>query len=247
MNLLNRKRMGILSDQALHAMGALMLLAGAVGGVIQKSVLDVGGISNAELFERMQSDPTVMGLATAALICQLLEVCAVPVFSFLLVEGVVHTSRFARYFLRVAGLAAVCQFLWSGSLNILFGPVLGLVMLWFFRRYAQKTLSHRLIRIFAVTGTLLWSVLLGVEHGPAFLLLTAAQWALRSKLWFRTFGGFLAAMACSVFSPLYMASPLAFLILYFYDEERGGGIKAVNYAVYPLVLLVCRTLEGLAA
>lgn len=246
MNLLNRKRMGFLSAQALHALGALLLLAGAVGGVIQTRILDVGGISNTELLQNMRSDPTIMGLATAALVCQLLEVCAVPIFSFLLVEGASHTARFGGYFLRVAALAAVCQMLWQGSLNIVFGPVLGLVMLWFFRRYPEKTAGHRIIRSFAVVGTLLWSILLGVEHGPAFMLLTAVQWGLRKKAWFRSFGAFLAAMLCGVLSPVYLAAPLASLILYFYDEERGGGIKLINYAAYPVILLLCRALERFA-
>lgn len=246
MNLLNRKRMGFLSNQALHALGALLLLAGAVGGMIQTRILDVGGISNTELLQNMQEDPTVMGLATVALVCQLLEVCAVPIFSFLLVEGAAHTARFGRYFLRVAGLAVLCQLLWQGSLNIVFGPVLGLVMLWFFRRYAAKTLSNRIIRTLAVIGTLLWSILLGVEHGAAFLILTAVQWGLRKKSWFRAFGAFLAAMLCGVLSPVYLAASLASLVLYFYDEERGGGVMFINYAAYPVILLVCRVLESYA-
>ncbi len=247
MNLLNRKRMLFLSSQALHAFGVLLLLAGAAGSLIQTRILDVGGISNTQLLENMQADPTVMGLATTALVCQLMEVCAVPVFSFLLVEGASRTASFGRYFLRVGGLAAACQLLWPGSLNIVFGPVLGLTMLWFFRRHDAKTMSHRIIRTFAVVGTLLWSILLGVEHGPAFLVLTAVQWALRKKTWFRTFGSCLAAMACGFFSPLYLAAPLAFLVIFFYDEDRGGGMKIVNYAAYPLILLVCRLLEAFAA
>lgn len=247
MNLLKPVRMHILSSQTLHALGALLLLTGAAGSLIQSQVLNVGGISNTALLEQMQSDPTVMGLATAALICQLLEVCAIPIFSFLLVEGVSHTAHFGKYFLRTAGLALVCQLLWQGSLNIVFGPVLGLVMLWFFRKYPEKTLGHRVIRCFAVVGTLLWSILLGVEHGPAFLVLTGVQWALRKKTWFRTFGGCVAAMACGALSPLYLAAPLAFLVLYFYDEERGGGVKLINYAAYPLILLLCRLLGGFPA
>lgn len=195
----------------------------------------------------MQSDPSVMALATAALICQLLEVCAIPIFSFLLVEGAGHTANFGKYFLRIFGLALVCQLLWQGSLNIVFGPVLGLVMLWFFRKYHTKTAGHRIIRCFAVMGTLLWSILLGVEHGPAFLVLTGVQWALRKKTWFRTFGGCMAAMVCGALSPLYLAAPLAFLVIYFYDEERGGGAKFINYAVYPLILLLCRLLGGVPA
>lgn len=246
MNLLNRKRMLFLSSQALHAFGALLLLAGAIGGLIQTQLLDVGGISNTQLLQNMQDDPAIMRLATVALVCQLMEVCAVPVFSFLLVEGASRTAHFGRYFLRVAGLAAVCQFLWRGSLNIVFGPVMGLVMLWFFRKYDAKTMTHRIIRTFAVVGTLLWSILLGVEHGPAFLVLTAVQWGLRKKTWFRTFGSCLAAMACGIFSPLYLAAPLAFLVIFFYDEVRGGGMKPVNYAAYPLILLMCRLLEGFA-
>ena len=247
MNLLKRTRIHILSSRAIHALGALLLLAGAAGGLIQTGPLRVGEISNEQLYQNMQADPAVMALATAALICQLLESCAVPVFAFLLTEGAARTGHFGRYFLRVVCLAAVCQLLWEEGLNPVFGPVLGLLMLWFFRKFPDKRPGHRIIRAFAVAGTLLWSILLGVAHGPVFLLLTAVQWGLRRKTWFRTFGGSMAALACGLFSPLYLVSPLSFLILYFYDEDRGGGNKLVSYAAYPLILLLGRLLAVAAA
>lgn len=247
MNLLKRTRIHILSSRVIHALGTLLLLAGAAGGLIQTALLRVGEISNEQLYLNMEADPAVMALAAAALICQLLESCAVPVFAFLLTEGAARTGHFGRYFLRVVCLAAVCQILWETGLNPVFGPVLGLTMLWFFRKFPDKSLGHRTIRAFAVVGTFLWSILLGVAHGPAFLVLTAVQWGLRKKTWFRTFGGSLAALACGFFSPLYLASPLAFLILYFYDEDRGGGNKLVSYAAYPLILLLGRLLAVVTA
>lgn len=247
MNLSKRNRLLRLSSQALHACGMVFLLAGVMSNVIQRQILGVGDISNTELLAAMQEDSSVMTLATMALVFQVMEVCAVPVFSFLLVEGAAYTKHYGKYFLRVLGLAAVCQILYGltmDGLNPVFALVMSMVMLWFFKRYPGKKAGHITIKAFAIMGTFLWSNILGIEHGAACVILTAVQWALREKTYFRTFGSCLAAVLCSILSPLYMAAPIAYLIIYFYDERRGGGSKLINYAGYPLVLILGWLLAG---
>lgn len=210
-------------------------------------ILGVGDIANSELLQMMQEDPSVMALATTALVFQVLEICAVPVFSFQLVEGAVHTASYGKYVLRVLGLAVVCQILYGltfGGMNPVFALVMSMVMLYFFRRYPGKKAAHIAIKTFAVVGTFLWSNMLGIENGAACVILTAAQWALRDKTYFRTFGSCLAAVLCSILSPLYMASPIAFLVIYLYREDKGSGNKLVNYAGYPVILLICWLLMG---
>lgn len=229
-----------LSGTALHTFGLVCLLFGAAGAVIQR-FLGVGDITNTQLLEMMSASDGTMHLVTAALICQVLEICAVPVFSFLLAEGAVHTSDFGRYFLRVLALAVVCQVirLLSGlGQEPAFGLVMSLVMLYFFRRFREKRVSHITVKVLAIVGTFLWSNILGIEYGGVCVILTAVAWWLRDKLWFRAFGGCMAAICCSVFSPLYMASPIAYLVICFYSGQRGQGSRIVRYLAYPATVVV---------
>ena len=53
----------------------------------------------------------------------------------------------------------------------------------------------------------------------------------------RGMGGAVAALVCSVFSLFYMASPMGFLAVHFYNGEKGPDNRTVNYLAYPVLLL----------
>lgn len=241
MNPLKKKRAFSLSAAALHTCGSLFMLAGVVGNMIQNEILGVGDIANSQLLQMMQEDASVMQLSTMALVFQLMETCAVPIFAFLLVEGTVHTSNFNKYFLRVFALAVFSQILYGRSmegLNPVFALVMSMVMLYFFRRFPEKKAGHIAIKTIAIIGTFLWSNMLGIANGAACVIITAALWALREKTYFRTFGGCMATICCSLLSPLYMVAPLSFLVIYFYNGEQRPGTKLINYLSYPLILVI---------
>ena len=44
-------------------------------------------------------------------------------------------------------------------------------------------------------------------------------------------------MACSVFSPFYLLSPMVFILLHFYKGQKGEENEALKYAAYPAILL----------
>ena len=237
-----------LSIAALRTCGMLCLLAGLMGRLLQNSVLGVDSMTNAELLDAMQADSNTLLFATLALVFQAMEACAVPIFAFLLVEGAVHTQRFGKYFLRVLAMAAACQLpynlITTGSLlmlsrlNPVFALVMSMIMVYFFRRCAEKTAGNAALKIIAILGTFLWSKMLGVEHGAACVLLTAVLWGLRGKPNLQTLVGILVAVCCSVFSLYYMAAPISFLLLHFYSGEPGGQNKIVNYSMYPAMLVI---------
>lgn len=244
-----RKRINInLSTANLRVLGILFLMAGCISTVIQAYVLGAGKISNSQLLEVMQSRPDGMLYATIALLCQTLEICAVPIFAFLLSEGTRHTANYKHYFLRVTALALLCEvpynlltgspLLRAGSLNPVFGPVLGLIMIYFFRRCQEKKVSHRIVKVLAVLGALLWSAMLEVAFGGPFVILTAVFWATRGRGKIQLFAGCAAALLCGVFSPLFIFSPTAFLAIYLYSGERGSANKLLNYLAYPAILVV---------
>lgn len=200
-----------------------------------------------ELVEAMQKSGTVMILATAALVLQALETCAVPIFAFLLVEGASHTANLPKYILRVALTALVSEipynlamsgtFLDVSSRNPVFGSVIGLLMLWFYHRWQGKTLSRVLIRVAVTLAAMLWCVMLSVSYGPALLLILTVLWAMREKPMLRSVAGAMAALVCSVGSVFYMASPMGFLAVHFYNGEKGPDNRTINYLAYPVLLL----------
>ena len=243
----NRKRTKVsLSAANIRVLGILCLMAGCVSTVIQKDILGVGQISNAQLLEVLTDSPDGMLYATAALLGQILEICAVPFFALLLSEGARHTSNYKRYFFQVVGLAFVCeipyhlltdgQMLVMGSLNPVFSAVLSLIVIYFFRAFHKKTPMHRVVKAMAILGAILWSAMLGVAFGGPCVILTAVFWETYGKGKMRILLGCGSALLCGVFSPLFIFSTTAFLAIYFYNGERGSVNKLVNYLAYPVIL-----------
>lgn len=238
---------GNLNSAVLQICGLVLLAAGCLSTVLQK-LLGVGQGTNLQLLETIQNDPNGMILATVALICQMLEMCAVPLFAFLLVEGAVHTKNFGRYLLRVIILALVCEMphnlllygtvLGSGELNPVFAAVFSLAMLFFFRTFPEKSAGHIAIRVIAVLGTFLWSNFLGVNFGGTCVLITAVFWLTKERRGLQLFFGTIICIACSVFSPLYLSSALSIIVIFFYGGERGKELRLLRYLGYPVILLL---------
>lgn len=105
-----RKRSSGISSNGLRTWGMFFLLAGMLGkSILQNGLLNLGAVSFGQLLEQMQTSRAAMLYATLALLLQAMETCAVPIFAFLLVEGVEHTSSLRNYALRVAGLAVLSE------------------------------------------------------------------------------------------------------------------------------------------
>ena len=145
----NSSTSGIKSN-ALRIWGFVFLTLGILGkGLLQNRYLQLDQVSAQELLEIMSASGTAMIIATAALALQAVETCAVPLFSFLLVEGFGHSKSRRRYFLRVAGLAVLSeipynlaisgQLLDTGSRNPVFGLALGLILMYFWNRFDRRT------------------------------------------------------------------------------------------------------------
>jgi len=249
MNLVKKIGLFQFTTRGIRICGMLFLMAGAVGAMLQTSVLGAGNLTNNQLMLALEQDSSLMGKVTLSLMLQALGSCALPIFARLLVEGGVHTSNFGKYFLRVLGLAVLCQLpynlLMGGSLlaftrlNPVFALVMSMIMLYFFRRYSDKKAANTLIKLIAVLGVFMWTGFLGIEHGQCCALLVAEIWALREKPNLQTFAGILLVFCCMIFSVFYLLAPVGFLVLHFYEGELGDENRIVNYLAYPVILLAC--------
>lgn len=227
----------------------VFLTLGAVGrGVIQNGLLGMNTITGDQLLQAMEQDPMVMPLVTAALVCKVLETCAAPLLSFLLVEGFLRTSGFEKYLLRVGAvavaseipfnLAASGKLLDLGSRNPVFGLFICLVMLFFWNRYAEKGLKNSLMKAMIFVAAFLWCQMLRVDQGICLVVMVAFLWLGRDKSNLRAMYGFISAMICTVFDMYYIGCCMSCIMLHRYNEERGEQNEKLNYAFYPVMLLI---------
>ena len=241
----DEKRNGI-TRNGLRLWGLVLLALGAVGqGIIQKRMLGLGSVTSDQLLEAMIADESVMVLSTLALVMQVAEVCAVPIFCLLLAEGFQHTKDPVKYLLRVLGVAAISEIPYNlalsgtwvdmSSRNPVFGLVFALILL-LYKRFAGKSLTKVLIRVVMTVAGLLWCAMLGIRDGFGIVVLVVVFWLCRDKKQMRTYVGCGVAACCSLFNYFFLAAPMGFLPIYFYKGERGDENKLVNYLAYPLIL-----------
>ena len=237
-----------LSGNGLRILGLLFLTLGIAGRcLIQNRMLGMANTTSQQLLALLDQNPELMGAATTALVLQMIYCSAVPVFAFLLVEGFCHTGNFRNYLLRVLGVAVLSELpynlamgdslLVTGSRNPVFALVISLTVLYFYRRYSEKTGRNLGIKALVTLAAVLWIGMLRIDDGLAVLLLTAVIWALRNKPNFRTLGSCGAAIACTLISPYYALSPMSFIAAHFYNEEQGEANRIPTYLAYPAILL----------
>ena len=244
------ERLGNTKPSGLHAgnlraWGMLFAIAGIISrSLLQNQMLGMGTRTMQELMELMQASDTAMAIATVALVLQAVETVAVPIFVFLLAEGFRHTSDWKKYLLRVAGLAVLTEIPYDlamnqkvlefGTQNPVFGLVLCMILLYLFQRFAGK----KLICVIMALAGIMWAVMLKVDHGVPMLLMICVIHLFRNKKMYMAFSGMAAAALCTGISPFYLAAPMGFLAIHFYNGEPGEGNRLVNYLFYPVTLLV---------
>lgn len=233
---------------ALRKWGIIFLTIGVIGRcILHDRLLGVGTISNEELYAAMEADPVVMAMATMALFCQIIETCAAPMFTFLLVEGFLRTSSFEKYLLRIGGVALISELpynlAYSGKLldlnsrNPVFGLFICLIMLFFFNKYAEKGFKNTAMKALIAVAAFLWCLMLHIDQGICLVVMVAFLWHVRDKSNVRAVFGFCAAMICVLFDMYYIGACMSFILLHRYNEERGEQNEKLNYAFYPALLL----------
>lgn len=236
------------SCRGLRMWGLLLTLAGIVGrGLLQNRLLGLAQMTSQQLLEVLESSGDAMTIATVSLVMQALECCAVPIFAWLLVKGFQHTSDLKKYMLRVAFVAVLSELPYNLALggkltgyaaqNPVYGLLLALIMLMFFRNYEGKQVKNVLIKVLVTVAALIWAAMLRIDNGICIVLIVAALWVTRNKPTMQGLFGAAAAMVCSMVNIFFMASPMIFLAIHFCNGEKGEQNRAVNYLAYPAMLL----------
>ena len=130
------------------------------------------------------------------------------------------------------------KLLLASSRNPVFGIVLSMIILYFYRRYAGTELKNVLIKAAVCGAGVVWCQMLKIEFGACMVLLVSTLWAFRSKTLYRNLAGAVMTVVCSLFSPFFLAAPMGFLAVFFYNEEKGTTSRTMNYAAYPVILVI---------
>lgn len=248
MERINTRKPRGLTSMGIRTWGMIFLALGIVGrAVFQNHLLGLSQLSTSELLDAMQNSDQMMLYATIALILQAVETCAVPIFAYLLVEGFTHTSDYGKYLIRVGLVAVVSEipfnlcmsgnFIDAGSRNPAFSMVLGLVILYFYRRYEERSFKNFFVKAAVTFAGIFWAYILRIEAASSVVIIVAVLWAARKKPNFRNMLGCAAAISCCLISTLYLVAPMSFMIIHFYNGEKGEGNRGVNYAAYPIFLV----------
>ena len=232
----------------LRTWGLIFLAAGLVGrGLIQTHLLGVGTISAQDLMAAMNASQTTMILVTVSLVLQAVETCAAPIFAVLLITGVQKTADLGKYILRVTAAALAAELPYSlaveGSLlapglNPMFSLVLGLALLYFYRRFPGRGFKMVAIKVLLTLAGVLWGQMLRIQCGSEMVIILAALWMLRDKPLYRNFAGMAAAVLCTAFTPFFLAAPMGFLAVHFYNGEKSDTSPWLNYLSYPALCVL---------
>ena len=169
---------------------------------------------------------------------------AFPIFCFLLVEGFLHTKNVKKYALRLGLFALISEIPFDLAFNqnlleisyqnVFFTLLIGLLVL-IGQKYFEETLPPHIswLRfIVALTGILL-AQFLRTDYDAFGILLIVLLYEFRNLPKLRCITGAILMLFNST------TGCLAFLLLWFYNGERGKQLpKYFFYAFYPAHLLV---------
>lgn len=240
-----RSAIGI-NSTALRNWGVTFLLCGIVGKCILQDRL--GGLNHQDLLAVLEGPVWRMVCVIFGVLFQALETCAIPIFTFLLVEGVQRTGNLKKYILRILAAAILCEIpynlAYGGRLldisarNPMFAMALALVLLALYGMYPEKNTKNNMMKGLLTIAALIWAFMLGIQYGVPIVLLTAVLWGCRKNPRARNVAGAAAAMLCTVFSLYMVAAPMGFLAVHFYNGEPAEYNRKVYYLSYPVFLAV---------
>ena len=211
--------------------------------VIEKGMIHLESYTQSSLNEAMAQDSRLMTLAGLGAVFQLAGGLAIPIFAFLLVEGVRNTSDYKKYLLAMLGTALLSEFPYdlamSGKIldfsgqNGMFTMTICLILLKCLELTGSISgAAGKLVRFLEILAAVLWTSLFKSEYGLCMVLLTAVFYVFYTKNVIKTILG-------GAISLMYVTGPLAFYGLWCYNGERKNRInKYLYYAVYPVSLLV---------
>lgn len=233
-----------ITADGLKLFACVCMLIQSVGiAVVERGMIHLDQYTQESLSQAMAQDSHLMMLAGIGSVMQLIGGMAMPVFTFLLVEGFRNTSDFKKYFLSVLLFAAVSEIPYdlavNGKLfdfsdqNAMLSMAICLLMLYFLNLVKSRTgLAGAFFKAAIVAASVVWAALFRTEYGLCLVLLTAIFYIFYTRNVLKTVLGMIVSL-------LYVTGPVAFYGIWCYNGQRKNRVpKYVYYVFYPLHLLV---------
>ena len=233
-----------ITADGLKMFACIAMLIQTIGiAVIEKGLIHLDQYTQDSLNQAMAQDSRLMTLAGIGSIMQLIGGMAIPVFTFLLVEGFRNTSDYKKYLLLMVLTAVISEIPydlavggkimdWS-SQNAMVTMSICLIMLKCLDIFKDGSgFTGGLVRMLIVLAAVVWVSLFRAEYGLCMVLLTAVFYVFYTQNILKT------VLGC-IISLMYITGPLSFYGIWCYNGERKDRInKYVYYALYPVHLLV---------
>lgn len=211
--------------------------------VVERGLINLEQYTQESLNQALARDSHLMMLAGIGSVMQLIGGLAIPIFTFLLVEGFRNTSSFKKYFLSVLLFALASEIpydlamsgkIWDFSdQNAMISLVISLIMLYALDMVKERNgFTGGLLKVCIVIAAVVWAALFRAEYGLCIVLLTAVFEIFYTKNVLKTVLGIIVSL-------MYVTGPLSFYGIWCYNGVRTDRLpKYVYYAFYPLHLLV---------
>ena len=233
-----------ITADGLKMFACIAMLIQTIGvAVIEKGLIHLDQYTQDSLNQAMAQDSRLMTLAGIGSIMQLIGGMAIPVFTFLLVEGFRNTSDYKKYLLLMVLTAVISEIPydlavggkimdWS-SQNAMVTMSICLIMLKCLDIFKDGSgFTGGLVRMLIVLAAVIWVSLFRAEYGLCMVLLAAVFYVFYTQNVLKT------VLGC-IISLMYITGHLSFYGIWCYNGERKDRInKYVYYAFYPVHLLV---------
>ena len=228
-----KTRTGITGSTLKWAAIILMAIDHIGAGILENFVLNIWGRSpmGYHFAEQWETIFAVDG------VLRMIGRPAFPIFCFLLVEGFCHTHDVKKYAVRLGIFALVSEIPFDLALwnqvphwqyqNVFFTLLIGLLAMLAVRRYGTNTALKVLI---LAAGAVL-AEFLHTDYGAFGVLFIGILYLLRDNRKWQCIVG----AACCLWE---LTAPLAFLLIWRYNGERGRQPRWLFYWFYPAHLLL---------
>lgn len=233
-----------ITSDGLKMFACIAMLIQSIGIVIvEKGMIHLDQYTQASLNQAMSRDSRLMMLAGIGSVMQLIGGLAIPIFTFLLVEGFRNTSSRKQYLLSMLLFAVISEIPYdmamSGRLadfsgqNAMVSMAISLGMLYCLDMIKNKTgLAGGVIKCSMVLASVIWAALFRAEYGLCMVLLTAVFYLFYNRNVLKTVLGIIISL-------MYVTGPLSFYGIWCYNGVRKDRLpKYVYYIFYPAHLLM---------
>jgi len=230
------------SVNALKVMGAVLMALYYFGAtVVNRGILNLAQYSAQELDQLLASNSQAMLWAGIGSICSAVGIIGVPIFAYLLVQGVEHSANLGRYAFTVLLFAAVSEVPFDLALsgkawdlsqqNSLWTVLIALLMLRLMKRFQGQGIGPMVLSFTFAAAGCAWAILLRSRFGAGFVLICAILYLLRER---RGVSFALGALVSLIFATAILGFvPVA---LCSGIRREMGKRKYVYYALYPVLL-----------